>query len=300
MSFKAVPATTYASHTAWSAPNAFAKQLSSLPSSAVELADALEEFLIHHAAARALGFGVPAYAEVDRGLRSVSRLLEVALSRDARSLSQHRDLANYLYVTCHDFALLAASVFRSGGTEARLRVGFVDYLRAGRWEDHWLCEYRVGGRWRLLDAQLGRRAREGHSIEFDVSDVPRSRFRSGPEMWQAVRKGEVDPESCGVSFAGISGEWFIASNVLKDFAALAAVEVLPWDYWGPSRVFSEARSVGHEAAVRVDDLAEAMMPAPDSLQTIRLVEEQFAWAKPPDKVWSFSDGKLHEQWINPH
>ena len=124
------PSTSYANQTYWSDPKQFADQISLLPIAPAALADALEEFLIHHAAARAIGFGVPDYAEADRGLRTVGRILETAFGRDDRPLTTHRDLPNYLYGTCHDFALLAASTFRANAIEARLRVGFVDYFRS--------------------------------------------------------------------------------------------------------------------------------------------------------------------------
>ena len=289
----------YANHSEWSDPKGFADRLSGLPTSPRALADALEEFVIHHAAARSIGFGVPDYAESDRGARSVARLLGTAIERDGRPLTAHRDLPDYLYGTCHDFALLAASVLRSDGTEARLRVGFVDYFLKDRWEDHWLCEYRVGDEWRLLDAQLGRRARDGHGIDFDVADVPRRRFRAGAEAWKAIRAGAIDPARCGVSFAGISGAWFAASNVLKDLAALTAIEVLPWDYWGPARAFSQDRTVSAEIAARFDELADALTPPPDTLEEATSVSESFPWAKPSDRVLSFAQGAFHEQAIRP-
>lgn len=203
----------YAEHTAWSDPGSLSERLAALPTAPRDLADALENFVIHHAAARFLKFGVPDYAEPDRNLRTVERLLGTAFERDSRSLLEQRALSAYLYGTCHDFALIAASVFRSRGIEARLRVGFVDYFRKGHWEDHWLCEYRANGAWRLLDAQLGRRAREGHRIGFEIGDVPRRHFRSGCELWLAIREGEIDPAICGLSYAGISGDWFPASSV---------------------------------------------------------------------------------------
>lgn len=291
--------TSYADHTDWSDPKLLSDALADLPTTPKELADSLEEFVIHHAAARSLGFGVPNYAESDRALRSVARLLEAAMERDRRPLSMHRDLPNYLYGTCHDFALLAASVFRSNGTEARLRVGFADYFRADYWEDHWVCEYRTEGEWRLLDAQLGRRAREGHGIEFDVSNVPRTRFRSGPDVWKAIRSSEIDPARCGVTFAGIAGDWFAASNVLKEMAALTAIEVLPWDYWGPAREFSQSRSVRADIATKFDELADALTPPPRSLEEAMSLSDRFAWAKPTETVSSFARGSFHEQAIRP-
>ncbi|WP_158747088.1 transglutaminase domain-containing protein [Acidisphaera sp. L21] len=131
-------------HTKWSDPGPHRERLNELPAAPAALADALEDFVIHHAIARSLGFGVPATAEADRDLRQASRLLDAALQRDARPLTEHRALGDYLYGTCHDFALLAVCALRERGIPARLRVGFASYFRAGKWEDHWVCEHYGG------------------------------------------------------------------------------------------------------------------------------------------------------------
>jgi len=276
--------TSYARHTVWSDPGPFRERLEALPSDPRDLADSLENFVIHHAAARFLKFGVPHHAESDRNLRTVKRLVATAFDRDHRPLSQQRALSAYLYGTCHDFALLAASVFRSRGVEARLRVGFVDYFRQGRWEDHWLCEYRDTGNWRLLDAQLGRRAREGHRIPFDITNVPRERFRSGSQLWLAIRSGDIDPAQCGLFSAGISGDWFPASNVLKDAATLSVIEPLPWDYWGPAGDFSRTKSVPLKFHAALNALARAFAEPPATPSAARSVLESFPWAMPGDSV----------------
>ncbi|WP_108882467.1 transglutaminase domain-containing protein [Anderseniella sp. Alg231-50] len=286
---------SYSQHTAWSDPGPFAGSLNDLPADPGQLANCLENFLIHHAAARSLNFGVPDYAESDRNLRTVERLLQTAMDRDNRPLTEHRKLPAYLYGSCHDFTLIAASKFRSQGIDARLRVGFVDYFRKDRWEDHWLCEYRKDGEWRLLDAQLGMRARQGHGIEFDITDVPRSRFKSGCELWLAIRGGEIDPATCGLFYAGISGHWFPASNVLKDAATLAAIEPLPWDYWGPAREFSRDRAVSEEAQAQLEQLARRFVPAPSSPEEASSMLEDFDWARPTREVLSFADGELRER-----
>lgn len=285
---------SYSQQTAWSDPGPFADGLDDLPAHPGELADCLENFLIHHAAARFLNFGVPDYAETDRNLRTVERLFQTAKERDNRPFTAHRQLPAYLYGSCHDFVLIAASKFRSLGIEARLRVGFVDYFRENRWEDHWLCEYRTNDGWRLLDAQLGMRARQGHGITFDVTDVPRSRFKTGCEMWLAIRNGDIDPQTCGLFYAGISGHWFPASNVLKDVATLAATEPLPWDYWGPARDFSRKRTVNEATQLQLEKLAQSFIPTPESPRDACSVLEDFDWAKPTTTVLSFVDGELRE------
>ena len=276
----------YAGHSLWSDPGSHVDRMAELPDEPLALADALENFLIHHAAAHYLGFGVPDYAESDRTLRRMDLLLDTMLERDGRTLAAHRDLPHYLYGTCHDFALFAVAAMRTRGIEARIRAGYVDYHAKGRWEDHWVCEYRAGGEWRLLDAQMGRRAREGFGIKFAIDDVPRDRFRSGAQVWQAIRSGSLDAEICGVSFAGISGEWFPATSVLRDAAALCCIETLPWDYWGPARNIAAIQSVTPEIARMIDALAQATHAAPDSLGAAKEMLDAHSWARPGDTVLS--------------
>jgi hypothetical protein len=278
-------------HTRWSDPGPHRARLSELPATPTALADALEKFVIHHAIARSLGFGVPKHAETDRDLRQASHLLGEAVQRDARPLTQHRVLADYLYGTCHDFALLAVSALRERGIAARLRVGFASYFRAGRWEDHWVCEHRCSGRWAILDAQLGARARAGLQIAFDVADVPSTRWRSAASAWQALRSGELDPSMCGVSFAGITGDWFVAASVMRDVAALARIETLPWDYWGPGRTICATRQITEAQTRAIDELAAAIEPPPDDRHAAKKVMERFDWARPTPTVLSFPQGR---------
>ena len=196
-----------------------------LPGEPPAIPNALENFVIHHAIARHMGLDVPAAAEADRNLRTVARLIEAVVGRDARPLTEHRAISNYLYGTCHDFALLAAGTLREHGVPARLRVGYASYFNPDKWEDHWVCEYRTDDRWSLLDAQLGPIARDGFKIGFPVADAPSAGWRSAASIWQAIRAGAVDENQRGVSFAGIQGRWFVASAVLRDPPRSPALKV---------------------------------------------------------------------------
>ncbi|MCU7729923.1 hypothetical protein ODJ79_39930 [Actinoplanes sp. KI2] len=42
----------------------------------------------------------------------------------------------------------------------------------------------------------------------------------------------LDPSRCGLEGDGQSGWWWIAGNLIRDVAALAKMELLPWDMWG--------------------------------------------------------------------
>lgn len=283
-----------ARHTYWSDPGVLRPRLAELPSDPRALPDALENFIIHHAIARAMGFGVPAEAESDRDLRTAARLLDVLVRRDGRHLSEHRALPNYLYDTCHDFALLAMSVLREAGIPARLRVGAASYFNRDQWEDHWVCEYRHGGAWAALDAQLGARARAGFRIGFEVADVRADGWRSAAAIWRDIRSGALDERRCGLSIAGIVGRWFVASAVMRDAAALAGIETLPWDYWGPGRAFRETRQVSPDWARQIDALAAALDPAPADRESAEALLDRFPWARPTPTVWSLPEGRPTE------
>lgn len=278
-------------HTVWSDPRAHRAHLQELPADAAALPDVLEEFVIHHAVARALGHDVPPAAENDRNLRLVSRLLDAAMLRDPRPLAKPRALADYLYCTCHDFALLAASALRERDIPARLRVGYASYLRKGYWEDHWVCEHRNSAKWAVLDAQLGSRARAALRISFDITDVPQTAWRSAASIWGDIRSGKIDPSTCGVSFAGISGAWFVAASVLRDAASLAGIECLPWDFWGPGRAFRASHDVSEAQARDIDALANALDPAPPDRQAAERLLARFPWARPTPSILSVPEGR---------
>src|SRR5881296_2904531 len=72
---------------------------------------------------------------------------------------------------CRDYTLLACAVLRQHGVPARARVGFANYFTPNFNEDHWVCEYHGGDRWRLLDPELSERVRAYFKIPFTPSDV---------------------------------------------------------------------------------------------------------------------------------
>jgi len=67
-------------------------------------------------------------------------------------------------------------------------------------------------------------------IDFDTLDVPRDKFLVAGDAWRLCRDGRADPQAFGV--LDMAGLWFIASNVIRDVAALNNREMLPWDDWG--------------------------------------------------------------------
>jgi hypothetical protein len=173
---------------------------------------------------------------------------------------------------------------------ARLRVGFADYFTPEFWEDHWVCEYRDGGAWRLLDAELTADVCRRLGIAFDPADVPRGRFVAAGPAWQALRRGDHDAARVGVSGLGLAGMWFAAGSLLRDLAALTMAETMPWDYWGPTREFRPGAPVPAAWLGRLDRLADALAGEPASPAAAKAIVATHSWARLTPTVLAFPDG----------
>jgi hypothetical protein len=159
-------------------------------------------------------------------------MLDCIAAHDARPLSQPRPAAERLVGVCRHFTLLHVAMLRRQGVAARARCGFGAYFEKGKFVDHWVSEYwnEPERRWVLVDAQLDARQRELFKIAFDPLDVPREQFLIAGRAWELCRAGTADPAAFGI--LDMHGLWFIASNVIRDVAALNNHEMLPWDIWG--------------------------------------------------------------------
>ena len=122
-------------------------------------------------------------------------------------------------------------MLRAGGTPARVRSGFATYFEPGFFDEHWAVEYLDGDQWRLADAQVAGDGRVP-GVDFEFTDVPRDRFLVAGQAWLDCRAGRRDPEAFGVRSAGLTGMWEVQGPVVRDLAALASIETLPWDDWG--------------------------------------------------------------------
>jgi hypothetical protein len=171
--------------------------------------------------------------ERDRvNLRRVEQVLAAVADVDARPLDQVREPGDRIATNCRGFSVLAVTLLRAQGVDARARCGFGSYFTPGYFEDHWVAEFHDGQRWRLFDAQIDEVQRVSFGIDFDLTDVPRDKFVIAGDAWQQVRQGEADPGRFGLTAIHEAGDWWIAANLMRDAAALAGVELLPWDLWG--------------------------------------------------------------------
>jgi len=199
--------------------------LAALPSTVPDLIVAVQGLLIHE----------PGSARSATGhLRTTHQILARLLAADPRPLIEPRPPTQRLSGCCRHFTLLTVAALRAHGIPARARCGFARYFTPDMYGDHWVveCWNTLTARWVLADAQLSPELREALGITFDADDVPREQFLVAGDAWIRCREGRLDPYRCGLEGGGQSGWWWIAGNLVRDVAALAKMELLPWDVWG--------------------------------------------------------------------
>lgn len=281
----------YTRHTAASYPGHHVRKFDGLGGEPRDVAAVVQCLLLHPVLAEARGVVMPVGATDDREARSIRRMLDQAMARDDRPLTQARGAEDRFYGTCRDYALLACSLFRHDKVPARLRVGFASYFTPGFLEDHWLCEYWRDGAWRLLDAELDERAMADHDVDFDPTNVPADRFLRSGAAWRLIRAGGWDPARLGVSFIGASGSWFAAGSIFRDFAVLAGrEELLPWDYWGQASEFDRLGEVPEPWPARLDELAPVAASADVDLDLLLRAYAERDWLYLEGKVKSYPRG----------
>jgi hypothetical protein len=81
-----------------------------------------------------------------------------------------------------------------------------------------------------VDAQIDAVQKDMFKPAFDLLDVPRDQFLVAGEAWARCREGAADPQAFGIF--DMRGLVEVAQNLLRDFAAVNNMEMLPWDVWG--------------------------------------------------------------------
>lgn len=206
--------------------------LDGLPKGPAALAGIVQGLLIHEHLASTYGVTLRPERHAEAHVRSVEGILSGIAARDPAPLANPRAPAERQVGVCRHFSLMHVAMLRAQGIDARARCGFGAYFDKGRFVDHWVTEYRDVSRqrWVLVDAQLDEHQRRLFGIGFDPLDVPRDQFLVAGEAWKRCRDGALDAGQFGV--LDMWGRWFIASNVIRDVAALAGRVMLPWDVWG--------------------------------------------------------------------
>jgi hypothetical protein len=100
---------------------------------------------------------------------------------------------------------------------------------------------------------------EKMKIGFDPMDLPDGAFLSGGEAWLACRGGE-DPDRYGIF--NMKGWDFVKGDFVRDLAALAGYELLPWDLWSvmerPYVLLDEKDMAALDAAARATPMRAAV------------------------------------------
>ncbi|GAA3454438.1 transglutaminase-like domain-containing protein [Dactylosporangium matsuzakiense] len=202
--------------------------LSGLPADPGALARIVGGVLIHRDWAWKWGVQLPDERRDEANLRFVPAMRARLGSLRERPADQR------VAGTCRDFAVLLVALLRAAGVPARARAGFAGYFTPGFYDDHWVTEVWSEDRgWYLVDAQVASAEPGAYGTGgLDPLDVPRDGFLVGGQAWRECRSGQRDPKTVGTSAAGLTGLWEVQGNVIRDLAALAGVEALPWDNWG--------------------------------------------------------------------
>jgi hypothetical protein len=230
----------------------------------------------------------------DANIRQTAAMLNRIHELDDRPLTIGRDPARRLPSVCRHFSTMLVSILREQGIPARARCGFGAYFTPGKFEDHWVCEYwnAKQSRWILVDAQMDPIQRKAFYLKFDPLDVPRDAFVIAGDAWQMCRQGGADPRNFGLSMiAGLQGLWFIAGNLVRDFAALNRVEALPWDVWGLMEMHDDALTDDKRALL--DKVAALTLAGDEAFPEIRKLYESDDRLHVPDKVFN-ADRKVQE------
>ena len=203
-----------------------------LPRTLPELCQVVQGLIVHPFHAELYGLTPKALRQDEVQIRSASAMLDRILALDPRPLSNPRPPERRFVGNCRHFTVLLCAFLRAHGASARARCGFGAYFEPSWFVDHWVGEVwdETRGSWRLVDAQLDALQLESHRIAFDPLDVPRTQFLVGGDAWQRCRRGSADPERFGI--LDMHGLWFVLQNLVRDLAARAKHELLPWDGWG--------------------------------------------------------------------
>lgn len=248
----------WSAQTAFSGPGRSAGLYDAVDAEPAAVSGVVRNLVAHYVAERD---ALPPATRGDINLRWVEAQLAVDQERHDRPLAVPRPLSERLQGCCRDHSLLAVSMLRHHGREARSRVGFAGYFSPGFWHDHVVVEVREGDRWRRFDPEMT----EADPRYLDLPDGADAPFLSAARMWREIRAGRIDPAAVGV-FPGspIGGEWFAQCYVLLELAHRHGDETLLWDGFGdmadPSGPTEEQAALADEIAALLVDVDDHSSP----------------------------------------
>jgi hypothetical protein len=282
----------YTCPTAMTAAGPHAAALEDLPDDLAGLCEVVQGVLLHFHWAQAYGVALSPERAAQQHLRSASATLDSVLALDGQPLGVQREPKDRAVGVCRHFAVLTSAMLRAQGIAARSRCGFGTYFMPGESVDHWVVEYwdEGQGRWRLVDSQIDALQKAALKPDFDPLDTPRDRFIIAGDAWRQCRAGKLDPMRFGIM--DMHGLWFVAGNVLRDFAALNNMEMLPWDCWGPAPTPDQA--LEPETLALFDRLAMLTLDADNRFSELRDLYETDPALRVPAEVFNAVRNQVEE------
>jgi hypothetical protein len=247
-----------------------------------KVASTLHGILLHEAWAHRYDQKLTPAQRAQSQLRSAQQMLDAIVEIDSTPLTVARMPDKRAVGVCRHFAVLACALLRAQGTPARARCGFGMYFEPDKGVDHWITEYWNGQRWVSTDFQIDDLQRTELKLDFDPLDLPRGKFLSAGEAWRLCRAGNADPRIFGIFNEG--GFWFIGMNLIRDFAALNNMEMLPWDNWGSMPQPEEEISL--DRALLFDRLAALTQEPDERFDQIRTLYLQDAGLRVEARVFN--------------
>jgi hypothetical protein len=274
------------------APGAHARAFDGLPRGLAELSSTVQGLLLHEHWAPAYKVQLTPARRQESQLRSSAQMLSQALAHDPRALDVPRDPDKRVVGVCRHFAVLTVAMLRHQGVAARARCGFGAYFRAGTFEDHWVVEYwnEKEASWLLADSQIDDLQRNILRPKFSLLDVPRDKFVIAGDAWLQCRNGEADPGAFGIF--DMRGLWFIAGNVLRDFASLNNMEMLPWDSW--SVMTGPEAPIPDTTLELIDRVAELTLDGDARFTELRALYGNDERLRVPPMVFNIANRKLED------
>ena len=274
----------------FTAPKYFASLMDDLPTAISSLCEVTQGLFLHKGWEKLYNHEVDSKRANDHEIRYVLDLLDQIGWRDERPLPETRDLAKRIIGTSRHFAIFLTTLLRHRQIPARVRVGYVNYLRPGMYIEHWVCEYwlEIDRRWVIVDPILDKAHMDALDILFNQFDISDRKFINGGKAWMLLRSGKVPEES----FRGFSGTGTenVKGTLLRDFLAFNKLEILPWDGWG--LITKEERFL---SSTDIDDLtmvATLLNSGDDGYRKLRLMYDTDKRFQMPDR-WN---GLKKEDW----
>jgi len=269
----------------------------------------VQGLLVHDLWAGNFGISLNEKQVYQQNIAYMEDLLDKAIELDSRSLSIPRSPEHQVICCCREFATLMCAILRHKGIPARSRCGFATYFSDSTFfEDHWICEYwtQKEKRWIMVDPQIDPFQQSTIEMKGNPLDLTQLEFIIAGKAWKMCRFDEYNPDKFGIGcdpklfgLDSLYGLWFIRGNLLRDFAALNKVEIIPflvrldkgltWDSW--ELISKKDKDMTEEEISLLDTVAELSINPDSNIDKIQRLFVKEKRLQPPNDILSRHCGK---------